>query len=440
MQKHWIACLLTTLCFWQGSAALSAQAASEEQLRQTLSRQANNPEAQLELANLLLERLRKQWLQRDLNASGEAFQKQADSFERQSQEIKSLYEKVIALQPRQVEARVNLAEVYFVFLNQYDQAEILLHQALEIEPDNAKALIAMAEFEYFFQADRKKALKRIEDALAKFPGHPDLSITLADLLTGTSQQAADFARAHEVLDQALKLQPQHSELRYMLGSIWYREAVLDSKQLNHEKAQKALDIYLDLIKTKPDTDLVQEAAQIAQSMGQLPLARHILEQGLIHFPQDARLKLMLADLWLQQAAKSIDAGEISPEVTQAENIYLQLLTPGPMSQLSSGQQVQLYYNLGLLSQLKAQVARANPKQALIHYREAEKMFRQALAIFDRINIINAPLQQDLAKTLEAIGQIQAELNPAQAVEAYKEACSLKLESSCNWLKQQGIGP
>ena len=50
-----------------------------------------------------------------------------------------------------------------------------------------------------------------------------------------------------------------------------------------------------------------------------------------------------------------------------------------------------------------------------------------------------PLQLDLARTLEAIAQLQAGSNPGQAADFYRQACDLKLESSCGWLKAQGMG-
>ncbi|PKL75471.1 MAG: hypothetical protein CVV27_15195, partial [Candidatus Melainabacteria bacterium HGW-Melainabacteria-1] len=377
---------------------------------------------------------------RDPNATGPAFAAQADALQRRAAELTALYEKVIALQPQSVEARVSLAEVNFVFLSQFEMAEILLKQALEIDSASPKALIAMAEFQFFFKGDRAAAIQRIEQALSTRPGHPDLSITLADLLTGASLKPEDFARAKAQLTQALQLAPQNGDLRYMLASVWYRESLLDPKQMDHAKAGQALEMFQALLQERPDPELLVEVVQLLQSLGKLPEARGLIEQGIAKFPDEAHLRLLSGDLWLAAGAKALDQGQPSPETEQAEAIYRALLTPAQLSRLVTGQQVQLYYNLGLLSALKAQAAKAQPPQALAHYQEAEKMYRQAMAIFDRINIINSPLQLELAKTLEAIGQLQASQGPAQAADYYRQACGFKLESSCNWLKQQGLGP
>lgn len=429
-----ILCLLINISLWQHQV----QAAPDEAaLRQAITQQSNNPEAHLKLANFLLERLREQWAQRDPNLSGDAFQKQADGFQIQSQELIALYEKVISLQLHNVEARVNLAEVYFVFLSEVNQAEIYLKQALEIDPNHIQAQIAMAEYLFFFKGEREQALTLIEKALSVKPNHPDLSITLADLLTGGSLKAEDFAKAHIILEQALQAHPEHEGLRYMQGSVWYRQAVLDPQKLDQAKAQKALDILLPILNSTPDAQHSIEAAQIAQSMGQLPLARKILEQALVFTPQESQLTLLLGDYWLEQGSQTLEAGQLPVEANEAERLYRQLLIPARLNLLTSGQQVQLYYNLGLLAQLKA---KSNPSQALPHYIEAEKLFRQALAIFDSINIINTPLQQELSRVLESIAQIHESSDPGKASTYYQQACSLKLESACNWLKQKGFGP
>lgn len=417
--------------------AVPAQEA-EARLRQSVSQQPNSADPHLQLANFLLDNLRREWSQRDPNASGEDFKRQADEFQGKAQELVNLYEKVIALDPKNVDARVNLAEVNFVFFSQFDQAEQLLKQALEQNPDSIKAMIARAEFLFFFKAQRANALAELEQALAARPGHADLSITLADLLTGGSLQAADFDKARKVLNDALVQNPGHEGLNYMLASVWYRDASL-TQPINAAKAQTALDLYLAQINAKPELDLVIEVAQLAQALGKLEQARDIVATGLTRYPDEPQLKLLQGDLWLAEGSAALDQGQIPPQAVQAETEYRSLLKPETLSRLTVAQQVQLYYNLGVLAQYRGQAAKAQPPQALAQYQEAERMFRQAMDIFDRINIVNRPLQQELAKTLESMGQIHfGQSQTPQAAEYYKQACSLQLESSCGWLKQQGM--
>lgn len=411
----------------------------ESALRQQLLKTPDNIEAELKLADLLLENMRKLWAQRDPSATGPALQEQSDEIQRRCQELITLYEKVLSQQPGHVEARVNLAEVYGIFLSRYDQAETLLKQALETDPKNPKALVAAAEYQFFFQNDHAGALNRLEQALKEQPNEPALTISLADLLTGASQKPEDFLRARELLETALKAHPGHHGLGYMLASVWYRDASL-SQPMNPEKADTALKLFLAELDAKPEFELVIEVAQVAQSMGRLPQAREIVSKGIKEFPGEPRLRLLLGDLWLQQGATSLDQGQFSPEAQKAEGYYRDLLKPADFKGLVTAQQIQLYYNLGLLAFLKGQTAKDTPSQALGFYQDAEKLYRQAIAIFDRINIINRPLQQDLAKTLEAMGQIQAgQSRQAEALQYYQQACDLKLESSCNWLKDHGMG-
>lgn len=419
---------------------LQRQAATSlDQLRWKAANSPENPAPQLALANQLLENLRKAWAQRDPNATGPAFQAQADQLQRAAQELIGLYEKVIALEPNQIEARVNLAEVYFVFLSQFDQAETLLNQALALAPGDAKAQVAMAEFTFFFKGDHAAAIQRLEQALQASPADPTLSVSLADLLTGASQKPEDFDKARQVLQSALAAHPGEGGLGYMLASVWYREANL-TQPLNTEKAETALRLYTAELAAKPELELVIEVAQVAQALGHLEQARSIVETGLNQFPAEPRLRLLLGDLWLQQGAAALDQGQLSDEARQAEEYYRGLLAPADFSTLVSAQQVQLYYNLGLLAYLKGQASRGEPAAALSYYHESEKNFRSAMAIFDRINIINRPLQQELAKTLEAIGRIESDQShAAEASEHFKQACDLKLDSSCDWLKQHGQG-
>lgn len=393
----------------------------------------------LQQANQLLESLRREWAQRDPNASGPAFAEQAMALERKVVDLIARYEQVLAADPGNIEARVNLAEVHFVFLSRFDEAEKLLQQALATDPTSPKALIAMAEFQFFFKGEREAALKSIEQALQARPGHPDLTITLADLLTGSSNKPEDFARARGLLEQALAAQPNQGDLRYMLASVWYREAQLDPKAFDQAKAQTALDLYRAQLAAHSEPDLVVETAQVALAMGQPAVAREIVEQGIKAHPGEPHLRLQLADLWLAQGSAALDAGQVPPEAAQAEAIYRALMVPAEFNRLVSAQQVQLFYNLGLLAYLRGQQAKATPSQALPHYLESERMYRQAMGIFDRINIINSPLQQDLARTLEALGAIQeTQAGVTRAADYYREACGFKLESSCAWLKAKGM--
>lgn len=439
-------CCALSLGFWAGfcppfaTGGLSAAPASESQLRQQMISQPQNAQVYLQLGELLLRQLRIDWGQRDPQAAGPEFMEQAESFQRRAQELVYLFEKAQQLDPKLIAAQIYLAEVNFVFFNRFEEAEQMLQAALRQQPSSVQAIIALAEFQFFFKNDQASALKALQAALEQQPAQPDLSITLADLLTVSSGEATDFDKARSLLNASIAQQPSHAGLQYMLASVWYRQAQLDAQKFDTDKAREALNIMIRLLQSDPDPQYLLEAADMARSLGQFNQAQQFISEGLQKQPNDPRLMLQLGDLWLQQAAQQLESTTYGNEAQQAEKIYRQLLAQTSHKQLITSQQVQLYYNLGLLLYLKGKAAGA-PAEALRHYSESEQMYRQAVQIFDRINIINGPLQQDLGRTLEAKAEVlSAQANTAEALELYRQACNFKLESACNWLKQKGYGP
>lgn len=420
-------------------AKTAADKPSEQRLRQALQAHPQDPQAYQALAEFLLDQLRKDWGRRDSNGSGPVFQAQNDALQRRALELIQLYRQCLALEPSNISAKVDLAEVYFVFQGRYDEAERLLKEALAEQPHQPKANIAMAEFTFFFKKDAPTALKRLEAALEKNPDNRDLSITLADLMTAASTKPEDFAHAHRVLDAALEKVPQDRNLRYMQASVWSREAQLNPKSPDVAKAEKALQIYQELLTEKAESDLSLEAAQIAQSLKRLAQAREIVRQGLLHDPRNPELHFLMGNLWLDQGTKVLDQGEIPPEALEAEKYYRWLMEEQKDTDLLTSEQVQLYYNLGLLAYLKSKAPQAAHPMELL--KESESFYRRAVAIFDRVSIINGPLQQDLGRTLVAQGEqyLKVDQKP-EAIARYRQACGLKLEAACTWLKQQGMGP
>jgi len=411
---------------------------SETSLRQALERFPNQAEAHIRLADYLIVQLRIDWARRDPSAAGASFQAQAEDLQRRAQELVFLYERALKQAPERVEAKVHLAEVYFVFLNHFQRAEELLQEALAEQPDHPSVNIAMAEYQFFFKGQQAEALQRLEQTLQKHPQHPGLIIAYVDLKTSVSDKPEDYLAAREQVSQALAQQPADQNLQHMLGLLWLREADLSDK-LDLEKAERGLNLYIALFEAHGDPAQALEAAQIARDMGRLAQARELVRQGLKQAPEHARLTMLLGDLWLKQAATDLEQGRVSQETADAETQYQWLVAQNKVSELLQSEQVQLYYNLGLLAVLQGKTA-SNAQNAKAHFENALNHYRQAQAMFDRLNLVNAPLQTDIAKTLEALGALLAQEQKMQAAsEKYREACSLKLESSCQWLQQQGFG-
>lgn len=425
-----IAALASLTCL---SAPLSA-APSEMRLREQLVQEPQNADIRLQLADQLLLQLRKDWGQRDTQLIGQALLEQNQGLQQRAQEIVSIYNEALKIKPQTVSARVNLAEVYFIFLNRFDQAEMLLEEALSLDPASTQATIAMAEYQFFFKQDRKAAIERLEQAILKAPGQADLSMTYADLLTAASDRPADFEKVNALLAENLLAQPDHKGLMYTAASVLAREAQLNPAQLDRDKAQQALAAFIHLIQRSPETDYLLEAAEMARLLGQWEQAHQFLRQA--QSTSDPRVSLKRGDLLLQQSAASLDSGEYVPQIAEAEAIYEGILKRQEDRLLLTEKRVQLYYNLGLLNYIKARSLQGSPAvQAL---KASEAYYRQTMQIFDRMNIINGPLQQDLARTLVAQANALGESGDQAA--RYQEACQLKLESACQWLKDKGMGP
>jgi hypothetical protein len=403
------------------------------QLRQAYERQPNNPEAAHALADALLVELRRDWALQDPNASGTAFQVAADALQLRARELVNLYEQVLKQDPRRLNAQVHLAEVYFVFLNQFQQAETLLMEALQKEAHHPRASIALAEFQFFFKGQVPEALARLEQALQQHPHHPGLVISLVDLRTRSSAEAAEYARARERVAAALAAHPGDENLRHMLGNLWLLEADL-TPQLDRAKAQNGLQLYTELFESNRDPAQALEVAQIARDMGEIEQARRLIEAGLQVAPDHARLQLLKGDIWLKAGAEALEARRFSAELQTAQAAYQQIVARQKTADLLLGEQVQLYYNLGLLALIQAQQAEATDPDPLLA--SAVGFFREAQTRFDRLNMVNAPLQQELARALALQGErLLRKQQEGPAREAFTEACELGLESSCARLRR-----
>lgn len=413
--------------------ALAQSTPQEDQLRSSVQSQPQNLEARLKLAEYLLKQLRQDWSTRDPQATGPQQIQQNEAFQRRATELIYLYQSIIDLNPQHAGARVDMAEVHFSFQGQYDKTEALLQEALQVDPQSVKANIAWAEYLFFFRGKRDQALDILKQQLKQQAQNPELSITLADLTTGSSQESADFLTARQWLTDALQAHPGHRNLRYMLASTWARQAQLANNPDSAAQLQTSLDLFTQLLQEEYELSLSIEAANLARSMGRLAQARNLISEALKQDPGHPLLVQTQGDLWLQQGAQDLDRGRFSAELEAAESHYLQTLNGGRFQDLTIAQRVQLYFNLGLLSRVRAK--QGHPED---HLMKSVAYFKQAQELFDRINMINAPLQTEMAQSLTQLGALKAKQNVNAAASLYREACQLKDESACDWLKQKQL--
>ena len=386
-----------------------------------------------------LVQLREDWARRDPALKGPALLDQQQHFQGRAMALSQAYEQWLQSHPQSVWGWLELAEIHFVFLNRFDTAESYLNQALQLEPESVQANIARAEFDFFFKKDAKAALKRLEDRLQATPQQPELLITLVDLNTRSSNDPNVYADLQNRLGAAREVHPDHQQLQYMQAFLSAQQAVL-GENLDTAQAQKALAQYEALSSRYPTTQYVLETAQIARQLKAMDKAQALLAQALKNTlpgsSDHSRLLRTQGDLALEAGAADLDAGRWSEPLQQAQGLYEQLLPQA--RQLIYPERVQFYYNLGLLAYTQGRSSfNQSASEALVHLNRAVGYYSEATRLFDQLNMINAPLQQDLARAHEMRGMVyQRQNDEYKAREAFQQACDLHLESSCKRLKAE----
>ncbi|MBT9547887.1 MAG: tetratricopeptide repeat protein [Candidatus Sericytochromatia bacterium] len=441
-----LACLLSVSA-WV-SAWVPAWAAeippNEVALREKIIQFPKVAEHYEQLAQLLLERLRADWLRQDPSMRGAATLSVAEDFNRRARELIYLLEKVKELKPNQVELLIQMAEIQYLFLGSPQESTKLLKQALEQAPQNPRVIIAYADFTFFDTGKRAEALDQLRKAIQTYPNENDFVITLADLLSTAVVDVKDYAEAKAVLSQALEKKPEAQNLRLMLARVWLREANRNELKIDKAGLGEALKLFQAVTIADPSNDAaLSELAQTAQQLGEIELAESALRQLLSLQPQNALAKLLLGDVKLLQSGKELDQGLYPASAAEADQLYAQLVAAGQDSQLAVTQRVQMYYNQGLLAMVEAAILAAKTEtaaQAEKRYRESIAHYEKAQMIFDNLNVLNPVLQKDLGRSYHGMGLLyQKSERMAEAVGFIQTACSLKHDESCAWLKKNNYG-
>lgn len=386
-----------------------------------------------------LVQLREDWARRDPTLKGPAQLDQQQNLQRRAIALGQAYENWLQSNPQSINGWLELAEIHFVFLNRFDTAETYLNQALTRAPEHIQANIAQAEFDFFFKKDTKAALGRLENNLQNQPTQPELLITLVDLSTRSSNDKNLYADLQTRLSRAREQFPRHQQLQYIQAFLSAQQAALPEK-LDTAQAEIALGQYEALYTLYPTAQYALETAQIARQLQRLDKAHEILDQALtqeaLKTNQQSRLLRLKGDLWLAAGAEDLDAGRWTEPLLKAKQTYERLAPEA--EQLVYPERVQFFYNLGLLAYTEGRASfNTSASEALVHLNRAVSYYTQAGRIFDQLNMINAPLQQELARAYEMQGMVHQRQNETyKAREAFQQACELRLESSCKRLQSE----
>ena len=164
---------------------------------------------------------------------------------------RSSYERVLALQPNDVDALNNLG-IVLAALRDFDQAESMLRRAVRIAPRNAVAWNNLGTV-LAQRAQPADAVAAFQQALALDPEHQGARVSMAQQFLAIG--AAD--RARQALEEVIAMNPAMPEAHYALGQALEME----------QKWKDAIRSYESFVRVAPprmsaDVDRVQQRIQL----------------------------------------------------------------------------------------------------------------------------------------------------------------------------------
>ena len=148
---------------------------------------------------------------------------------------------------------------------QPEEAERILREALEVAPDHAQLnnLLGAALVE----------LSSFAEAEARFHRAAELDPTIADPLARLGwllyEKQGKALEAKDLLQQSLKLDPDHERARYTLGLVHQREGELDS----------AAALYASLLERIPSAETHRQLGLTYLQQGKLARAQRSLQEA-----------------------------------------------------------------------------------------------------------------------------------------------------------------
>lgn len=139
------------------------------------------------------------------------------------------YERVIELDPRNLEALNNLGVIY-KDLGKYRESAEYFRKALSINPNSAKVHNNLGLI-YYLRGDHGRALAEYKKALASDPDNLESYTNLGVLY----KKVGDLDRALENFRKALSINPFHPETNYNLGLIYEARRDIEKSIYHYKK-------------------------------------------------------------------------------------------------------------------------------------------------------------------------------------------------------------
>jgi|GEM_PF-2400576 len=202
------------------------------------------------------------------------------------QETIKFYERAIALDPNHVKALLGLAALVKV----KPQKQSYLDKVLKIEPDNEEALLGLAKLHSTQKTTHNKALRYVEQLLAKTPGQQEGLYLRAKIHLNKAEYVGDknaqieLAAAEkdylQLLESPVLTIVSPSNLYFELGSLYERWAKTEGDQnTKHNYYAKALEAYQKNLDIEPKNVRVRSTCiRICEALGDTEKQLNFLEK------------------------------------------------------------------------------------------------------------------------------------------------------------------
>ncbi|MGH8178803.1 MAG: XrtA/PEP-CTERM system TPR-repeat protein PrsT, partial [Steroidobacter sp.] len=215
---------------------------------------------------------------------------------------RELLERAIALDPKNVDARLSLARMEAGTRN-VSAAERWLLDVIKLDSEHQVARVALAELAWGVD-DRQQSRKWLEEAISVNPGAVEARLRLAQI----AFIEGDAPRARSLLDQALSVATDRKTVLTATGQVLARAGLNDEALARFREASAA-----------GHADAVLEAARIHVDLDQPGKARALLESALKSRAnwREAEQMLVMVDARDGQVQRAIErakrlAGDTSP--------------------------------------------------------------------------------------------------------------------------------
>jgi tetratricopeptide (TPR) repeat protein len=312
-----------------------------------------------------------------------------------------------------VQHLTRMGQVYLQKLDQPDQAEFRLTQALELNPGYVPALISLTEL-YKARRDWLKAARNLEAAVEYSTFKLEKTNLAAEAGFIYFEELDKKDKAVALFAKVLELDPEHVKVGRVLGQIYYDDG-------NFAGADPIYDVLTRKteqlgLSEQEQRDLFLRAAKVARKLGNA-------DKALKHYRKAFDLDSTNRDVLVGMADLLFE----KEDWEKAFKLYQTILVQHRETQ-SSEETVLVYYRLGMIKKRQNE-----PRKALNYLEKALEVDAHDL------NTLNAVIDlQTAANDWEGVIQAKRAMidvaDGEKQADIYKEIGKLYLEKLGNWQK------